>query len=186
MEALLVEKARITAARWHEEVNQKYDGLPYEIHLNLAGAIARKYIDKIPSSKQDIVLAAVYLHDTIEDCRKTYNDVSKEFGKDVAELVYAVTNEKGRNRKERASQRYYHVINEIKYAPFVKLCDRIANVLYATIFGTKMFEMYRKENLEFLSHLNTENYEDLVYDLNFLFETKIFNFSSHAELPKKL
>ena len=38
----------------------------------------------------------------------------------AAEIVYALTNDKGRTRKERAGEHYYAGIRETPYAPFVK------------------------------------------------------------------
>lgn len=171
--------ARETAKKWHEEVNQKYgSGLPYSFHTDLAGQIANIYISLIPEQAQEDVLAAVYLHDTIEDCRKTYNDVKKVFGTTVADLVYAVTNEKGRTRKERANLRYYHGIRDTKYATFVKLCDRFANVLYGIMFNSDMSEMYKREHQTLKAELFTEAmYNDMFYDLEVLLSTNIINFT---------
>jgi hypothetical protein len=43
---------------------------------------------------------ACWGHDTIEDTRTSYNDAANHLGKDAADIVYAVTNEKGKNRAE--------------------------------------------------------------------------------------
>ena len=34
------------------------------------------------------------MHDVIEDCRETYNDVNKATNEEIPELAYALTNEK--------------------------------------------------------------------------------------------
>lgn len=175
--------ARNTAKEWHDSVNQEYgDGLPYWYHTDLVGQIALKYITLIPEAKRVAVLQASYLHDTIEDCRINYNQVLDKFGKEVAELVYALTNEKGRNREERANHRYYKGIRDTKYASFIKLCDRIANVLNGVIFDGSMLNKYKKELEHFVSELDTDGYEDLVYDLNVLINTGIFNFTPLTEI----
>lgn len=49
----------------------------------------------------------------------------------AAEIVYALTNDKGRTRAERAGEKYYQGIRETPYAPFVKLADRLANITYS-------------------------------------------------------
>jgi len=67
----------------------------------------------------------------------------------VADIIYAVSNEKGKNRKERANDKYYEGIRQTEGASFVKICDRIANVQYSKMTGSKMFEMYKKENEHF-------------------------------------
>lgn len=51
-------------------------------------------------------LKAVWRHDTIEDIRQSYNDIKKKIGQPVADMVFAVTNEKGKNRHERANVKY--------------------------------------------------------------------------------
>jgi (p)ppGpp synthase/HD superfamily hydrolase len=98
---------------------------------------------------RDDVSLAVWGHDLIEDARVSYNDVASMLGHTSAEIIYAVTNEKGRNRKERASTKYYEGIRNTPGAVFVKLCDRIANVQYGSMTKSRMVEMYSKENGEF-------------------------------------
>ena len=135
------------AFRIHDDVNQKYDHvLPYGFHL----------------------------HDTIEDARMTYNDVVKflkEFKgggfvlpegvrqhleDQVPEIVYALTNEKGRNRGERANDLYYQGIRQTKFASFIKMCDRLANIQYTMmfVFANRMLDVYRKEYPEFIRSIS--------------------------------
>ena len=94
-------------------------------------------------------MLACWGHDLIEDTRVSYNDVKDHLGQEAADIIYALTNEKGKNRKERANDKYYEGIRNTKGAVFVKLCDRIANVQYSKMTGSRMFEMYKKENESF-------------------------------------
>jgi (p)ppGpp synthase/HD superfamily hydrolase len=98
---------------------------------------------------RDACLVAAWGHDLIEDCRVSYNDVKTHLGQEAADIVYAVTNEKGKNRAERANEKYYQGIRETPGAVFVKLCDRIANVQYSKMTKSRMFEMYSEENPKF-------------------------------------
>ncbi|MFM9449568.1 hypothetical protein ACKI1Y_44750, partial [Streptomyces acidiscabies] len=82
------------------------------------------------------------LHDTTEDCRINYNDVKSEFGELVADFVYRVTNELGRNRVERADKTYPKIA-ECAIATWVKLCDRISNMRFS-YFVWDDREMFRK------------------------------------------
>jgi (p)ppGpp synthase/HD superfamily hydrolase len=110
-----------------------------------------------------VIYLACWGHDLIEDTRVSYNDVSHRLDHagyfDVADIIYAVTNEKGKNRKERANEKYYEGIRSTPGAVFVKLCDRIANVQYSKMTKSRMFEMYGKEQHEFqrLSGRYTDN-----------------------------
>jgi (p)ppGpp synthase/HD superfamily hydrolase len=102
---------------------------------------------------QDACLIATWGHDLIEDCRVSYNDVKNHLGQEAADIIYAVTNEKGKNRSERANDKYYEGIRNTPGAVFVKLCDRIANVQYSKMTKSRMFEMYKKENENFITKL---------------------------------
>ncbi len=136
----------------HSSTNHMYDTyLPYEFHLRMVAHVAKENIHHINAGeliKESVILAA-WGHDLIEDTRVSYNDVKDKLGYNAAEIIYAVSNEKGKNRKERASEKYYEGIRNTPGAVFVKLCDRIANVQYSKMTGSRMFEMYKKENDNF-------------------------------------
>lgn len=147
----LESKARNYACEKHIETNHKYGELPYTAHLCHARDVADRYL--VDAYANDYLLAAVWAHDLIEDCRVTYNDLSKVCGTTVAEIVYAVTQPKGRNRKERNSLQYYSDIRNVPGAAFVKLCDRIANVEHGINSGIGMFQLYQKEHVQFKAQL---------------------------------
>jgi (p)ppGpp synthase/HD superfamily hydrolase len=147
----------------HNKVNHLYDGKPYSVHLAMVAHYAVKYIDCIPEQCWETVLNAAWLHDTIEDCRLTYNDVKEVAGYEVAEIVYALTNDKGKNRKHRANQNYYNGIRETAWAKYVKLCDRLANVKYSVDTNSRMLSVYQKENESFLFGLMSVNSDALIY-----------------------
>ena len=157
------------AHKCHSETNHLYDGMPYMVHLSMVVNAAARHIDAIPDDHRPNIIAACWLHDVIEDTRQTYNNVFDVAGKEVADIVYALTNEKGKTRKERANDKYYEGIRNTPWAVFVKLCDRIANVQYSKDTESRMFEMYRKENIQFLEKLApNRHYKPLVDELNYL------------------
>ena len=116
-----------------------------------------------------IIYYQSYYHDSIEDARLTYNDVKRtanewmnnEQAHTAAEIVYALTNDKGRNRAERAGERYYQGIRETPYAPFVKLADRLANITYSCQSSEKanqhMREVYLQELPHFLASIDAHS-----------------------------
>lgn len=157
----------------HSKTSHLYDGKPYSVHLAMVVLNAVKYIDCIPTQSQEDVISACWLHDTIEDCRLTYNDIKEVAGESVAEIVYAVTNEKGKNRKQRANEDYYYGIRETLWAKYVKLCDRLANVQYSRDTKSRMLDVYKKENDNFLESLfpnesEMHHYRDIVKQLKHL------------------
>lgn len=180
MENSIVQTAREYACKCHRETNHLYNGRDYSVHLLSVYSFGMKYIRLVPAEFQQIVLAACWTHDVIEDCRQTYNDVISALsdlpGKDIfqiADITYALTNEKGKNRKERANEKYYKGIIDTPYAPFVKLCDRLANVEYSKTDGGKMMGMYRKEQDQFVRELwsgKTMIYEPMFQELEHLID----------------
>lgn len=167
----------------HTQTNHFYDTyLPYEFHLRMVVNVAKDYIKLCDKNEdgdvdeiRDTIILACWGHDLIEDTRTSYNDVKEVLGEDVANIVYAVSNEKGKTRKERANKNYYDGIRSTPGAVFVKLCDRIANVQYSKMTKSRMFEMYKKENNNFITSLGwfgdvTHPLYDMFTDLQELFQ----------------
>jgi (p)ppGpp synthase/HD superfamily hydrolase len=170
----LISTAKEHAIRCHLGTCHEYDGMPYTIHLKHVTDFATKFKQLVPEKSWETVLAACWLHDTIEDCRQTYNDIVKICGSEVAEIVYALTNEKGRTRKERANSKYYEGIRDTPFAPFVKLCDRLANVEYSSRSKSSMFNKYWMEQPQFEKELYCEELEPMFKELRYLLlETNI-------------
>lgn len=162
------------AIECHRSTNHKYDkNKPYEVHLQMVYDTAVKFISLIPKEAQEMVLDACWVHDVIEDCRQTYNDVKSNTSEGIAELAYALTNEKGKNRKERGNHKYYYDMRQVPYACFVKLCDRIANYKYSYKNGSRMAGMYEKEQEHFAAQFPLDGINDILIEyLNVLMRTK--------------
>lgn len=166
---------RKMARQVHENVNQWYDEHPYFYHLNKVSRHVIEYLPLIIEREEDIlpVLFGAYFHDSIEDARLTYNDVmkiAKKYMTDkqallATEIVYALTNEKGRNRHERANDKYYQGIRLIPYAPLVKACDRLANYNFAKETKSRMVKMYEDEMEEFILKISDFETADIRYTI---------------------
>lgn len=143
---------RITRAKYYAELahaGQTYNNeVPYSVHLGQVIEVLRRF-----NVEDDDMYCAAWLHDSIEDTRVSYNDIKDRFGENVAELVYAVTNERGRNRKERNQKTYPKIFRAGEDALTLKLADRIANVEYGLSDGTGKSDIYRKEFQDFSEHL---------------------------------
>lgn len=165
-----IEKTRDLAFSLHDKVGQNYGReLPYGFHLQMVVDIVTQYGHLVCPDEDDVLplIFGAYFHDTIEDTRTTYNDVVKMAREDIgmtdcqalvaAEIVYALTDEKGRNRAERQSEKYYQGIRETPYAPFVKMADRLANMTFsftdADSVNLRMRDVYRGEFPDFLAHI---------------------------------
>ena len=164
-----IEEIRQSAHALHSSVNQTYgEGLPYGYHLDMVVGGVREFGYLVCASEADVLplFFGSYYHDSIEDARLTYNDVmhaarlmlTEEQALMATEIVYALTNDKGRNRSERAGERYYEGIRETPYAPFVKLCDRLANITFSCSgtdnYNDHMKAVYKQEMPHFLEAIN--------------------------------
>ena len=167
------------AHQLHDSVNQTYDKIhPYGFHLDMVADSVHRYGHEVCASETDVLplFFGAYFHDSMEDARLTYNDVmrtAKEYMDDkqalmATEIVYALTNDKGRTRAERAGERYYQGIRETPYAPFVKLADRLANIHYSFTHtneaNARMKQVYAEELPHFLEAIDGRM-EDQRYSL---------------------
>jgi len=143
----------------HKDTNHTYgNGEPYFVHLRMVAKHAASFIHLLPPDLHDTALKTAWTHDVIEDCRQTYNDVKNIAGYEVAEATYALTNEKGKNRAERANAIYYKGILENRVAHFIKICDRLANAEYSKRNGSSMLNAYQKENGYFKTWLHCSEF----------------------------
>jgi (p)ppGpp synthase/HD superfamily hydrolase len=132
----MYKEARMVSIQAHG--NQTYDEIfPYKKHLDDVVDVLKRF------GFSGKFIVAAYLHDIIEDTSLSYNKIKKHFGLEVAEMVYCVTDELGRDRKEK-KQKTLPKIASNQDAIILKLGDRIANIEH----GGKI-EMYAKEYQEF-------------------------------------
>lgn len=152
----LIEQAKAFAIDAHGI--QKYAGdKPYSYHLGqVVGVLQRFGVD------DEILLAAAWLHDTVEDTDTTAIEIDRSFGMLVGDLVWAVTNEPGKNRKERHQKTYVKITTIGPQAVLLKLADRIANLEQCAaeqrLTGqSKLLDMYRKEHEGFVQAIKTKS-----------------------------
>jgi hypothetical protein len=122
----LVERARDFATAAHRGVGQlrKYTGQPYEEHLRRVAAIVER------NTSDPEMIAAAWLHDVVEDTPATIEEVGREFGPGVRELVDALTDvsrPQDGNRAVRKSMDREHLAAAPSRAQTVKLADLIDN-----------------------------------------------------------
>ncbi len=167
-----IEQIRTAAHALHAHVNQHYDKVhPYGYHLDMVADAVYRYGHLVCVNETDVLplFFGAYFHDSIEDARQTYNDVldiarqymNEEQAHTATEIVYALTNDKGRNRAERAGERYYKGIRETPYAPFVKMADRLANITYSFTHSHEgnehMKGVYASEMPHFLASIDAHS-----------------------------
>lgn len=155
-EQQLISDVKSYALNAHAVTGCTYSGYNYDLHLKSVVQVGYQYLELLVPKDQCTGICACWLHDGIEDCRLNYNDIKAEFGEEIADIVYAVTNELGKNRKERAIKTYPK-IKENSIAKWVKICDRISNMKFSYFEGSSMFGKYQKEHQFFYNQLHNAN-----------------------------
>jgi len=159
MHELLI-KARAFAQKAHAA--QIYGEIyPYYKHLEDVDKTLAEY--GFTEEKDLDLRVAGWLHDIIEDTATSYSDIKREFGEAIAEIVYCVTDEIGRNRKEKKAKTYPKIRSNPK-SVILKVADRISNVRFSKENKQPQMEMYRKEFPEFQYELRIYMQVDEMWD----------------------
>ena len=148
----LVTAASEFAMEAHADQRRKYTGELYIYHCDEVANIlrARGYED------DEEMIAAAYLHDTVEDTYVTNEDLVLNFGPKVAWLVEQVTDvsrpEDG-NRKTRKAMDRDHLAKACARAQTIKVADLISNTQSITEHDPNFAKVYMREKRELLEVL---------------------------------
>ena len=118
----IVAQAKAFAEAKHAGKVRKYTDTPYSEHLAAVVALLDEHRINMPN-----VLAAAWLHDTVEDTDTTIVEVADAFGEEVAELVYWLTDTDKGNRSARAAMTAWRLGRAPWDAKMIKLADIIDN-----------------------------------------------------------
>lgn len=148
----LITRADGFAACAHRKQLRKYTGSPYIEHPRRVAELLRGYVP-------DFVRAAALLHDTIEDCGVTYNEIDAEFGANVATLVYQVTDVFTKesfpawNRLERKNNERHRLGKSAAYAQSIKVADLMDNTSDIVANDKDFAKVYLREKAALLEVL---------------------------------
>ena len=118
-----IEYAIYYATKAHKGQRRKVEDIDMIFHPFTVGMILQRN-----GCDEDIVAAGI-LHDVVEDTENTFEDIEREFGKNVRDYVYDASEpDKTLPWKERK----IHTIEHIKNAPLgsklIVACDKISNL----------------------------------------------------------
>lgn len=149
-------KALKFATRMHEDQTRK-DGTPYIEHPKRVAEYVKYY--KSHSTHLDILTAAAYLHDTLEDTNLSYYDLVEFFGPTVAGIVLELTTDN--DLREAVGKTKYLEIkckNMSSWAFTIKLCDRLDNISDLETSNEEFRKRYVNETLEIINYvINNRN-----------------------------
>jgi GTP pyrophosphokinase len=126
-DVILIQKAYLYAAKMHGR-QMRRSGEPYLIHpLEVAHILADLHMD-------DVTIAAGLLHDTIEDCPCTLDDLRREFGHEIGQIVAGLTRIEGisfASPMEEQAENFRKMLvamSEDIRVLIIKLADRLHNM----------------------------------------------------------
>jgi (p)ppGpp synthase/HD superfamily hydrolase len=142
MHAATLQDARGFALAKHRGQTRRHDGRDYIVHLDGVVATLAEH-----GHKSTDVIAAAFLHDTLEKSATTMEELIGTFGEDVAELVYWLTDSENGSREACALQAAWRLSRAPWNAKLIKLADIIDNgsavVAYNPDFGPTFLEEKR-------------------------------------------
>jgi GTP pyrophosphokinase len=148
----LIESAYTKADQMHEGQLRK-SGEPYIIHPTKVALILADL------GMDDRTLAAALLHDTVEDTPYSLEQLSKDFGKEVAFLVNGVTKlgslvyESKEERQAENLRKMFLAISKDIRVLIIKLADRLHNLRTINYMSAQQIQDKCKETLEIYAPL---------------------------------
>lgn len=138
----LLHKAVDFATYHHSTQDRKYSGLPYITHPLRVMSKVREVTD------DEAMLCAAVLHDTVEDTRATYEIIGRNFGQEVQQLVFWLTDTAGLedgNRHTRKEIELHRLREAPRSAQTIKLADLIDNTASITKADPNFAKVYMRE-----------------------------------------
>lgn len=113
------------AARKHSTQRRKGEaGEPYVNHL----AEVARLVAEATGGKDTVAVLAALLHDAIEDTPTTREDLEREFGREVADIVVEVTDDKSLPKTERKRLQMETAPHKSPRAKLIKIADKTSNL----------------------------------------------------------
>lgn len=124
-------------------------GLPYITHPEAVAKIVSSYLSN------ENVIAACYLHDCLEDTDTTYEEIEKEFGKVVANLVLELTSDESKIKEIGDKGKYLSdKMNKMSdSALIIKLADRLHNISDFENANPSWIDKYKKQTEYIIKNL---------------------------------
>ena len=149
----LITKAAEYAERAHEGQTRKYTGDPYFVHVARVAHLVEER-----GGTPDMI-AAAFLHDTVEDTSTTILDIVANFGPTVAKLVEELTDVytheafPDKNRAERKRLECERMATISDEAKAIKLCDLIDNTDSIVRHDPGFAKIYLREKANLLESM---------------------------------
>lgn len=122
--ATILDAASFAAKKHTGQKRKGSDGEPYINHpIEVANLLVS--VGKI---EDDDMIVAALLHDTVEDCGVSHEEIEENFGTVVASYVRELTDDKSLPKEERKNLQIEHAPHLSHGAKQIKLADKISNI----------------------------------------------------------
>lgn len=111
----------------HKHRDQRRKDAVASPYINHPIALANVLANEAGVDDERILIAAV-LHDTVEDTETTEQELVREFGKEISDIVLEVTDDQSLSKDERKRLQVEHAGTISRRAKIVKLADKICNL----------------------------------------------------------
>ena len=148
----LLDRAIVFAAMKHAGTNRKGTTIPYVTHVIEAMEIVSRM------TEDEEIRAAAVLHDTLEDTKTTKKELEENFGKRVADLVKAESENKREGQPEdktwriRKEETIKHLRNASTEIRMIALGDKLSNVRAMhrdyTVKGEELWKRFNQKDPE--------------------------------------
>ncbi len=127
MSRAVVELMRALDFAAHKHRDQRRKGSAAEPYINHLTDVARR-VAEATEGKDTLSVLAALLHDTIEDTETTRQELEREFGRPVANLVAEVSDDKGLPKAERKRLQIENAPHKSERAKMIKIADKTSNL----------------------------------------------------------
>jgi guanosine-3',5'-bis(diphosphate) 3'-pyrophosphohydrolase len=121
----LVSEAAEFAARRHSGMSRK--GRGNEPYINHLAEVANLLADATDGADAELV-AAGWLHDTVEDTDTTREELAQKFSERIAALVVEVTDDMNLSQTERRQKQIEDAPHKSAGAKLIKIADKVSNI----------------------------------------------------------
>ena len=139
----IVQFARALDFAAKKHVHQRRKGELEEPYINHLADVTR-LLAAATEGRDTVLVLAGLLHDTIEDTETTFDELEEEFGREVADLVAEVSDDKSLRKAERKRLQIEKTPTKSDRAKMIKMADKTSNLRSIIQSPPKDWDLDRK------------------------------------------
>jgi guanosine-3',5'-bis(diphosphate) 3'-pyrophosphohydrolase len=128
----------------HKHRDQRRKDVHASPYINHPIALANLLVNEADIHDPEVICAAL-LHDTIEDTETTPQELLREFGKDIRDIVLEVTDDNKLPKAERKRLQIVHAGHSSHKAKLVKIADKICNLRDIAVSAPATWNLERQQ-----------------------------------------